>query len=189
LSRSIRSLVIAVVLFVLGALLIGAGWTLRPIGEAQAAVQDGRLLQGLQSYSAAERRLTEIPLATRVAPAWYDAVVTNELALMYALKRYDDVIDKSGATGARGAKFWAGCALFVKADLEDAPEKRMALLSEALSAFRDAIQASPADFDAKYNYEVTSKLIAHVRQDPNAERPKDLNLVTPSSAKPPKKVG
>jgi hypothetical protein len=182
--------VFAGVLLVLGGLLLGAGWWLRPIADAEQAVRDGRPQPALERYGVAEKRFSDLPLSKRLLPGLYDLVITNELAVMYALTQYDAVIDKAGATGTPGGKFWAGCALFVKADVEwMKPERRMSWLAQAQEEFRRAIEASPADFDAKFNYELTAKLIAGLRNDPNVERPRDLNLLKPAGAQSPKKAG
>lgn len=187
---SVRTFVFAFVLLVVGAGFLAAGWWLRPIADAQQAVRDGRLQQALASYGVAEKRFASMPLARRFAPNLYDLVVTNELSALYTLKQYDEVIDKAGATGTRGSNFWAGCALFAKGDLAFlTPDKRMKWLSQAQQEFRRAVENAPSDFDAKFNYEVTTKVIAGVEKAPNAPRPTDLNLLTPSNVQTPKRVG
>jgi hypothetical protein len=183
-------LVFAGLLLVFGGLLLGAGWWLRPIADAEQAVSDGRLQPALESYGVAEERFATLPLSKRLLPGLYDLVIKNELAVLYALNQYDAVIDKAGATGTPGGRFWAGCALFVKADLEwMKTETRMSWLAQAQEEFRRAVEVSPADFDAKFNYELTAKLLAGLRKDPNIERPRDMNLLKPAEAQLGKKVG
>lgn len=187
---SARTLVFAVLLLGFGGFLLGAGWWLRPIADAQQAVREGRLQPALERYGVAEKRFAAIPVSKRLLPGLYDLVIQNELSIMYALNQYDAVIDKAGATGSPGGKFWAGCALFVKADVEwMKTDTRMSWLTQAQEEFRRAIEASSSDFDAKFNYELTGKLIAGLRKDPNLERPKEMNLLRPSDAQAPKKVG
>ena len=185
---STRTLAFAALLLGAGGLCLGAGWWLRPIVDAEQAVREGRLQSALERYGAAERRFGAIP--RRLLPGLYDFVITNELAVTYALTQYDAVIDKAGATGSSGGKFWAGCALFVKADVAWAKtDTRMSLLAQAQEEFRRAIEVSSSDFDAKFNYELTSTLLAGLRKNPDAERPREMNLLRPSNAQPPKKVG
>ena len=187
---SLHTFAFAALLLILGGFLLGAGWWLHPIGDAEQAVREGRLQPALESYGVAEKRFAAFPVSKRLLPELYDLVIKNELSVMYALSQYDAVIDKAGATGTPGGKFWAGCALFVKADVEwMKPETRMSWLAQAQEEFRRAVEASSADFDAKFNYELTGKLIAGLRKDPNAERPKEMNLLKPSNAQSPKKVG
>ncbi len=191
---SLRVFAAAAGLLVLGVILIIGGWWVRPIAQAEDAVGAGRLESALEHYAAAESRFDAVPGSKRFIPRLYDLVLSNELSVMYSLKQYDSVIDKAGATDSAGGKFWAGCALFVKADLENlegrrGADKRLSWLSQAQQQFRDAINASPTNFDAKFNFEITSKLIASVKKDPNVEIPKDLKLLTPSSAQAPKKIG
>jgi hypothetical protein len=187
---SVRTFVFAVALLLVGAVCLAAGRWLSPILDAQQAAREGRLQQAVASYAVAEKRFASMPLVKRVLPNLYDMVVTNELRVLYTLKQYDEVIDKAGATATRGGNFWAGCALFAKGDLAlMTPDKRMKWLSEAQEEFRRAVQNAPSDFDAKFNYEVTTRVIAGARRAPKTPRPTDLNLLTPSNLQTPRKVG
>jgi hypothetical protein len=187
---SSRTFVVAFVLLLAGAILLAAGWWLRPIADAQQAVGDGRLQQALESYRVAERRFTSVPLARRFMPDLHDLVITNELAVMYALKQYDEVIDKAGATGTPGSNFWAGCALFSKGDIAFlTPDKRMQWMSQAQQEFRRAVEKAPSDFDAKFNYEVTAKVIAGVEKFNPPTPTTDFRFLAPSDEQTPKKVG
>lgn len=187
---SVQNVVFAVGLLLVGVILLASGWWLRPIADAQQAARDGRFQQALQIDRLAEARFASMPLARGLMPRLYDLVITNELASMYALRQYDEVIDKAGATATPGASFWAGCALFAKGDLAFlTPDKRIKLLVEAEQEFRRAVEYAPADFGAKFNYEVTAHVIAGVEREPNAPRPKDLSVLTPSNAQTPKKAG
>ncbi|HEX7942627.1 MAG TPA: hypothetical protein VF488_12520 [Gemmatimonadaceae bacterium] len=183
-----RTLAWGAMLLVTGiALLVGARW-FAPIVSAQQAMREGRSRDALDSYRVAEERLGRSFLARRLAPSLYDTALSNELSIMYALKQYDDVIDKAGATQSAAGRFWAGCALFSKADVDVSSKNWMNWMSQAQQEFRAALDADPSDFDARFNYELAGRLILSMKQDPTVERPKDLQLLVPSSAQAPKKV-
>jgi hypothetical protein len=185
---SAKALAAGLVGVLAGVALIMAGGWFGPMVRAQRAMKDGRLQEALLDYRTAERRLAGSSIVRRLLPNVYDAAVSNELAIMYSLKQYDDVIDKAGATGSPAARFWAGCALFVKADIDVSDKNRLNWMAQAQQEFRGALEATPHDFDARFNYELTALLIASMKKDPTIERPKDLQLLVPSSAQAPKKV-
>ncbi len=187
-----RTFVLAAVLLLIGGCLLAVGWILRPVTDAEQAVRDRRLVPALEGYIVAEKRLTSIPLARRVVPRVFEHLVDNELSLMYELKRYDDVIDKASIAGTASGSFWSGCALFSKADAEFLlPDKRATWFGQALEQFKRAVGASPADFDAKFNYELTRRVITILEDQPNddEEKPKALKLLKPTAGQAVKKVG
>ncbi|MGE0451111.1 MAG: hypothetical protein AB7Q29_16180 [Vicinamibacterales bacterium] len=169
-------------------ILIAAGRWLGPMAEGQHAMQEGRLQAALERYGTAERRLAGSAAGRRLLPSLRDRAVSNELSLMYSLKQYDEVIDRAGAVESAAARFWAGCALFAKADVDISDKNRLTWMAQAQREFRRAIEANPDDFDARFNYELTGRLIAGMKKDPLLERPKDLQMLTPSSAQAPRKV-
>ena len=183
-----RTFVFALVLLCGGGLLLAGGWWLRPIIEAEQAMDERSLERALERLALAERRFELIPVSKRVLPGLYDLVVTNELALMYALQQYDAVIDKAGATGAPGGRFWAGCALFAKGALEPKAEARIGWLSQSQEEFRRALEHASTQWDAKFNYELVGRLIADAWKKPDTEQ--EMKLVKPSPMRqPPPKVG
>lgn len=185
---SARMFVFAVLLLVLGAVLLAAGWWVRPVFDAERAAEANRLEEALERYAAAERRFELVPVTKRLLPGLYNLVIANELSVMYALQQYDAVVDKAGATGAPGGRFWAGCALFAKAAYEQKAEARLGWLSQSQEEFRRALEVSPTHWDAKFNYELIARLIADQWKKPDAE--KQMKLVKPSPQRhPPPRVG
>lgn len=182
-----RTLFWSIVLMVLGAITASAGWLAAPVLAAQRAGDDGRREEALAHYAVASGRLHRLPLGRLLGPV-EALIASNELALMYGLHQYDQVIDRAGVIGTPAAQFWAGCALFVKADVEVSDRNRLNWLTEAQQAFRTALESNPADFDARFNYELVGRVIGGMRKDPTAERPRDLQLLTPSSAQAPRKA-
>ncbi len=183
----------ALLLLVGGVLLIGAGWWLRPIAEADAATRAGDTERALERYTTAERRFGRIPATRRLAPDLYNLVVANHLSLLYRLQRYDAVIDQSaGGGGDEAAPFWAGCALFSKGAMETRPEARLGWLAQSQEEFRRALEQTSGDWDAKFNYELTGRLIAELRKQPKTGKQEMMQLLRqpPKSQKEPaRKVG
>jgi len=183
---------VVVLLLASGLALIGyARWT-GPLRDADAAIADGRLEQAVVSYQIAEARFDALPAAKQIAPLEYNRAVGNHLLALYQLKRYDEVIDVAQkAPPAASPSFWSGCAFFQKATVEQAPEARLGWLSRAEEEFRKAIEAAPEDWDTKYDFELTTRLAAELRKQPNTPPKQLMQLLRPPTAgtKPPRRTG
>lgn len=182
----------AVVLLLAGGTLLAAAWWLRPLVEADSALERGDVARALDGYAAAERRFDRFPPSKRALAGLHRLTLANQLSLLYGLQRYDTVIDKAGTVDDPSAPFWAGCALFAKASLEEKPEARLSWLSQAQEEFRRALELSPDDWDAKFDFEVTARLIAELRKKPKGTAQEMLQLLRPppkSVQEPVKKVG
>ncbi|HEX6464638.1 MAG TPA: hypothetical protein VFZ98_09305, partial [Vicinamibacterales bacterium] len=107
-------------------------------------------------------------------------------------QRYDEVIDLSQKAPAESQPhFWSGAALFQKASVEEKPDVRFAWLSRAEDEFRKAVEAAPSDWDTKYNFELTTRLVAQLRKQPNTPPKQLMQLLRPPTAgqKNQRKVG
>jgi tetratricopeptide (TPR) repeat protein len=148
------------------ALLAGSVW-LRPIAEAEQAMRDGNRERAVDRYAAARERFDRIPIARSLLPRIHRLVTENELALDYALERYDDILERAGTSdGDEAASFWAGCALFNKGLIEQRPEARVGWIAQAHQEFRKALELAPEDWDAKVNFEMTGKLVSGLQKQP-----------------------
>ena len=180
------------------ALLVGvvavayAQWT-RPVADGDAALADGRFEQALARYADAEARFDQYPAAKALFASDYGHVLANQLWVLHTLQRYDETIDKAqGAPESARPHFWSGCALFEKARVEDTPEPRLGWLSRAEEEFRRAVEAAPADWATKYDFELVSKLAAELRKQPTTPPNQLMQLLRPQpkpGAKPVKRVG
>ncbi len=181
-----------VLLLLAGAVLIGyARWT-ASIDAADAALADGRFDQAIAGYTAAEARYDSVPAVRQAATVEYDRAMENHLLALYRLKRYDDVIDLAQkAPQEARPHFWSGTALFEKATAEEKPDARLGWLSRAEDEFRKAVEASPSDWDTKYDFELTTRLAAELRKQPNTPPKQLMQLLRPPTAgqKNPRKVG
>jgi hypothetical protein len=178
-----------------GTLLIWlAGWT-APLVAAENAVLDGRLSDGLSEYRRAEERLSQIPALQQVAPAIVAAVQANQIRLLYHMGLHDEAIEKAGTSArSHAAHFWAGCALFTRATNEERPDARLEWFERAEAEFRAALALSPADWDTKYNYELTRSLLTRLRDEPQTPRRLLFELLRPQTPRsggtaPPRRTG
>ena len=175
-----------------GVALMGyARWT-GPLKDADTALAEGRLEQAVISYRIAEARFDAVPAAKQIAPIEYNRAVANQLLALYRLQRYDEVLDVAQkAPPAASPHFWAACALFQKATVEEGPEARLGWLSRAEEEFRQAIEADPEDWDTKYDFELTTRLASELRKQPNTPPKQLMQLLRPptAGAKPPRRTG
>ena len=169
-----------------------ARWT-RPVAEADAALAEGRDDEALARYAAAETRFDRFAAARELFAADYGHVMANQLWLLYRLQRYDETIDKAERAPERALPhFWSGCAFFEKARAEEKPDPRLGWLTRAEEEFRRAVDAAPGDWDAKYDFEMVTKLAAELRKQPKTPPTQLMQLLRPQpkpGAKPVKRVG
>jgi len=183
---------LVVLLLAAGVGLIGyARWT-TPLKDGDAALADGRFEQAVVAYQIAEARFDAMPASKQIVTAEYTRAVSNHLLALYRLKRYDEVIDVAQkAPAGASPNFWAACAFFQKATVEEAPEARLGWLSRAEEEFRKAIEAAPEDWDTKFDFELTTRLAAELRKQPNTPPKQMMQLLRPPTAgtKPPRRTG
>jgi len=181
-----------VLLLVTGIGLIGyARWT-APVAEGDAALADGRLDLALDRYKAAEARFDALPALRQIAAREYTRVVGNHLLTLYRMKRYDELIDLAQKSPAEaGPSFWSGSAFFQKAMVEEQPDARLGWLGRAEEEYRKAVEASPDDWDVKYDYELTTRLAAELRKQPKTPPKQMMQLLRPPQpgTKTPRRVG
>ena len=186
----------ALALLIVAGLLAGAGalgyaqWV-RPARLADEALAREDPAGALAGYAAMETRFDRVPPAKQFLRADYTRALANQVALLYRLGRYEEAIDKAEASpaGADG-RFWSGCALYAKALRDPRAEARVGWLTRAQDQFRQALEAMPDDWDTKYNYELTSRLLAELRRQPAAEPAQLLPLLRPpTTARPVRRVG
>jgi tetratricopeptide (TPR) repeat protein len=183
---------VVVILLVTGVALVGyARWT-GPLVRADAALVDGRFEEAVADYQITEARFDAVPAIKQLLPIEHTRAVGSHLLALYRLKRYDEVIDLAQkAPAAAAPNFFSACAFFQKAIVETAPEARLGWLSRAEEEFRKAIEASPDDWDTKFDYELTTRLASELRKQPNTPPKQMMQLLRPptAGAKPPRRTG
>jgi tetratricopeptide (TPR) repeat protein len=183
---------LVVLLLLTGLTLIGyARWS-APLEDADTALADGRLDQAIAGYQRAEARFDAIPATKQFVSDEYLRAVGNHLWALYRLKRYDEVIDLAQKAPAEASPhFWSACAFFQKATVEEAPEARLGWLSRAEEEFRKAVESDPEDWDTKFDFELTTRLSAELRKQPNTPPKQLMQLLRPPTpgAKTPRRTG
>lgn len=169
-----------------------SAWT-RPLEEAHRAADAGRLQEALERYTATEARFDRLPVTKQLLPSAYHGSVASQLWIHYQLHQYDEVLEKAAASPSIApVHFWAGCALFAKAREEENPESRLGWLGRAADEFRTALERVPDDWDSKYNYELTRRLLEELRKQPKTPPKQMLQLLRPepkAGGRPGRRVG
>jgi tetratricopeptide (TPR) repeat protein len=190
--RSLGAAAMAVVLLA-GVVALSYARLTRPVADADAALADGRFEQALERYAEAEARFNRSAAVRQIFERDYSHVMANQLWVLYRLARYDELIDKAQAAPEPALPhFWAGCAFFEKGRVEEKPDARLAWFSRAEEELRRAIEATPADWDTKYDFELVTRLAAALRKQPQTPPRQLMQLLRPQpkpGAKPVKRVG
>ena len=161
-----------------------ARWT-GPAAVADQAVADGELQKALGDYASAEARFDRVPAAKRLFRADYDRIVSNELWVLYRLGRYDETIDKAErASEGSAPHFWSACAFFQKGIVETKSDARLGWFSRAEEEFRKAVDTTPDDWDTKYDFELTTRLVAELRKQPKTPPKQLMQLLRPPTPTP-----
>ncbi|HEV2986355.1 MAG TPA: hypothetical protein VGX46_18285 [Vicinamibacterales bacterium] len=190
--KSIASGAAVLALLAGGAALAYARWT-GPLADGDRAIADGELERALTAYARAEARFDRVGAAKQLFAADYDRSVAGQLWVLYRLARYDDTIEKADrAPEGAMPHFWSGCAFFAKASGEENPEARLGWMSRAEEELRRALDATPDDWDTKYDFELVTRLAAELRRQPKTPPNQLMQLLRPqpkAGAKPVRRVG
>ena len=184
--------ILAVLMLLVGAAAIGYAQWSRGITEGDASLAAGQLEQALVSYRTAEGRFDRIPATKQLFAADYNHVITNQLWLMYRLGRFDETIDKAERSpDTASPHFWSGLAFFEKARAEEKPDARLGWLSRAEEELHRAVQATPTDWDTKFDFELTTRIVTELRKQPKTPAKQMMQLLRPptSTSKPVRRVG
>jgi hypothetical protein len=173
-----------------GAVLLAYNQWSKPMIEAERAVQAGEPERALAEYAVSIGRFRERASTQQMLPDDYARVMHNRLALLYQTGQYDAVIDAAGtAPPAALPHFWVGCAMFSKAIQEEGAEGLLEWLSRAEDEFKLALAATPDDWDTKYNYELSARLAAELREPPKqGNRPQRMQLLRPQTTSKPREA-
>ena len=169
-----------------------ARWT-RPIADGDAALAAGDWDGATSSYAVARARLDGVPAVRQLLFRDYTRAVSAQLWIDYHLERFDDLIDKAQhAPEAAEPHFWAGLAYYAKSRGDGKPEEQFAWLTRAEAELRRAVEASPSDWDTKYDYELVTRLASALRKRPRTPPNELMQLLRPeprAGTKPTRRIG
>ena len=173
--------------FISGVVLLLVSLWLSPLARAERAALQMDYSQALEYYAIAESRFNQIGIARQLLPSSYDSIVTNQLRILYQLDELDRLLEMAAAhSGHAAARFWSGSALFARAVAQTEKEAQVAWLGRASEEFRSALEMVPGDWDTKYNYELTERLLAELRDKPSPpEQIMELLRPKPKEGEPP----
>jgi hypothetical protein len=193
----LRSLfyLISVLALIAGAALLAYGQWSKPLLEADRAAQAHDQEGALRAYGISVTHFRDRTAMQQLLRDDYARVVHNQLAILYRTGQYESVIDTAGSAPVDAAPhFWVGCAMFAKSLQEDGAEGQLQWLTRAEDEFKLALAAEPGDWDTKYNYELSARLVAALRRPPKpGNKPSAIKLLRPEGPSQPregmKKVG
>jgi len=171
LARSVAVTVLALAVAAVSfALLSYSRWT-HEIADANRAL-------AAENYPAAERAysgayaLAEHSLfpLIKIQSTWR-RLVFNRARALYAMKQYDAVDRMLEAASTRVPAladdpeyhFWTGNVQYRQAIAETDKEALRSKLERTSDSFRAGLASAPDDWDLKYNYELTARLLAGMR--------------------------
>ena len=186
---------------------------LRDLDRASSVYAQGDLETALKTYEGVESRLRAHGAMRLIPGADRQTLLLNEARLLYALGRYDEASerlqqeDEISGVATDGRFFLLRGNIGFRRALQEyrkpttAPvmdasglAERLNLLKEGLTlseeAYKEALQLSPNDWDAKYNYEFVDKM----QKDLAASISEDVKILNESelpvtNALPPESVG
>jgi hypothetical protein len=178
-----------------GAALLAYGQWSKPLVEAERAIQARDREGALRAYGVSLARFRERAPMQLLLRQDYAGVAHNQLAILYRTGQFDTVIETAGSAPVDAAPhFWVGCAMFAKSLQEEGAEGQLQWLTRAEDEFKLALASEPGDWDTKYNYELSARLVAALRRPPKpGNKPSAIKLLRPEGPsqqrEPTKKVG
>ena len=168
-----------IVIMVTGISLLLMSIWLSPVTKGQQAVQQGELQRGAEYFNIAEKRFDKIEFAKHLFSDAYTTAVVNQFRVLYELGEYEKLLQKAATSPVMApVHFWTGCALFRRAGNETEAQAQIAWLERASEEFSTALRITPEDWDTKYNYELTERLIAELR-DEEESPPQIIEILRP----------
>ena len=186
---------------------------LREMDRAAALYGQGNLEEALQAYEGVESRLRAHGAMRLVPSSDRQTLLLNQARLLYALSRYDEAIDRLqreddiSGVATDGRFFLLRGNITFRRALEEyrkpstTPVTTPSGLAESLNllreglvraedSYRESLQMSPNDWDAKYNFEYVDKM----QKDLAASVEESIKILEesempPTEALPPEQVG
>ena len=152
---------------------------LNPYMDAQQAFEHESYNESLEDFDRAEQRFESFGFAKLFLPDVYSATLQNQCYILYQLGEYDALLEKSSSSPVMAPiHYWAGCALFRRASEFNEPQEQIAWLQRASEEFLSVLKFEPENWDAKYNYELTNRLIDSLKNEDESP-PQVLEILRP----------
>ncbi len=153
-------------IFILGVCLLVISIWLRPYHQAMDSLQAGEMEQSLEHFATVESRFDSITVARQVFPEVYSDSIANQFYILYTMRRHDELLEKSATSPVLAdVHFWTGNTYFRRTGNLDDPQEQVAWLERASDEYRKAIELAPDDWNAKFNYELTNRLIDELKEE------------------------
>lgn len=153
-------------IFIFGICLLVVSVWLRPYHQAMDSLHAGALEESFELFVTVESRFDSITLARQVFPEIYFDSIASQFYILYTLGNYDDLLEKSATSPVLAdVHFWTGNTLFRRTGNLDEPQEQVAWLERASDEYRKAIELAPDDWNSKFNYEMTNKLIDELKEE------------------------
>src|SRR4029079_14097674 len=158
--RTLAGALLLLLLLGAAAAIACARW-LHPVAEADEALAAGDWERARLSYALGEARFDRLPAVRQLLARDYARVVGAQMWIAYHQQRYDEVIDKAQhAPAAAEPHLWSGLAFYAMSRGDGKPDQQFGWLSRAEEELRRAVEAAPADWDAKHDFALVKRLAA-----------------------------
>jgi hypothetical protein len=165
-------------LLLVSAVLLSYGRWVHGILEGNRALANGDIATALQAYDVAARHLDRWPFMSRLPG--YRQLVFNRARALYGANKNEELTRMLEAEAVRVPSmaddneyhFWMGNVQFRQAIAQKDQQVVQAGLQQAAESYRRSLAAAPDDWDAKYDYERTIRLLDEMRKgkEDNLER-------------------
>ena len=165
--------------FIFGICLIFLSVWMSPYHEAMAGMKSGNLDESLELFRKAENRFESFPVIKQFFPEAYEESVSNQFYILYTTERYDDLLEKSATSPLLAdVHFWTGNTLFRRAGKLTDPQEQVAWLERASEEFLNMLKLEPDNWNAKFNFELTNRLIDELKEEKETP-PQMLEILRP----------
>lgn len=136
--------------------------------QANAASLRGDWKQAQAGYERTLKELGDSEWLGRLLIQDYDDALIGEVKALYANSKYEEALTALNREAERSAEFaqdprrllWSGNLWFRKAIVEEKEGERRDQLNAAVDFYRKGLEVSPEQWDLKFNYELTSLILA-----------------------------
>lgn len=201
--RGARAAILAI-FGLLSLLLLGYGGWLLQLERGARATAHGELERATELYASAERPFHSV--LARAFPDHYSRAVFPKIALLYNRGKTSDAVAELERATTRAPvlaerpefAFWSGNVLLRRALEATDSEIIIKHLYAAAAHYRKALEASPENWDIKYNYELVQYVLAEQEREKEKEQSKMKSILerirtitepAPKEPPPPEKQG